>query len=83
MSTVADKIKAYIAENHISIQSLSQETGIEISALSKALNNKRKIDINEYVLIIKVLGEPADRFLVTKRGISTNYDKLVGEDVAV
>ena len=65
MSTVADKIRAYIAEKHITVQKLSQDTGIEISALSKALNNKRKIDINEYVLIIKALGEPADKFLAT------------------
>lgn len=65
MSTVADKIKAYMAEKHITVQQLSQDTGIEMSALSKALNNKRKIDINEYVLIINVLGEPADKFLAT------------------
>lgn len=63
MPTVADKIRGYLAEKNISNLELSKQTGIEVSALSKALNNKRKIDVNEYVLIIKVLGVPAGTFL--------------------
>lgn len=64
MLTVADKIRGYMAERKISNVELSRKTGIEETALSKALNNQRKIDINEYILIIEALGTPVDKFLV-------------------
>lgn len=63
MATVADNIRVYLAQKNISNKTLSEKTGIEVSALSKALNNKRKINVNEYVLIIKVLGVPVGTFL--------------------
>ena len=50
MLTVADKIRGYMAERKISNTELSRRTGIRESALSKALNNQRKIDVNEYIL---------------------------------
>jgi len=55
MLTVADKIRGYMAERKISNVELSRKTGIEKTALSKALNNQRKIDINEYILIIEAM----------------------------
>ena len=61
--TVADRIRGYMAEHKISNNELSQKTGIPTSALSKALNNQRKIDVNEYALIIDALGESADVFI--------------------
>lgn len=67
MLTVADKIRGYMAERKISNAELSRKTGIDESALSKSLNNQRKIDINEYILIIEALGTPADTFLFTSR----------------
>ncbi len=63
MLTVADKIRGYMAERKISNAELSKRTGIKESVLSKALNNQRKIDINEYILIIEALETPADTFL--------------------
>lgn len=66
MLTVADKIRGYMAERKITNIELSRRTGIDETALSKALNNQRKIDINEYALIIEALGTTADTFLVRK-----------------
>lgn len=66
MLTVADKIRGYMAERKISNTELSRRTGIKKSALSKALNNQRKIDINEYILIVEALEAPADTFLKTQ-----------------
>ena len=63
MPTVAERIRGYLAERNISNLELSKKTGIDVTALSKALNNKRKIDVNEYVLIIKALSLPAGTFL--------------------
>lgn len=66
MLTVADKIRGYMAERKISNAELSRRTGIRESALSKALNNQRKIDINEYIIIVEALEAPADTFLKTQ-----------------
>ncbi len=66
MLTVADKIRGYMAERKISNTELSRRTGIRESALSKALNNQRKIDVNEYILIVEALETPADTFLKTQ-----------------
>lgn len=64
MLTVADRIRGYMAERKISNVELSRRTGIDETVLSKALNNKRKMDIDEYVLIATALDAPADTFLV-------------------
>jgi transcriptional regulator with XRE-family HTH domain len=63
MLTVADRIRGYLAERSITNLELSRMTGIDPTALSKALNNKRKIDVNEYILIIKALNLNAGAFL--------------------
>ncbi len=63
MLTIPDRIRGYMAERKITNAELSRKTGIEESALSKALNNQRKIDVNEYALIVKAFGESADTFI--------------------
>ena len=63
MLTVPDKIRGYMAERKITNLELSKKTGIEESALSKALNNNRKISINEYLLIVNALEEKPSKFL--------------------
>lgn len=68
MLTIADKIRGYMAENKISNTELSCKTGIEKTALSKALNNQRKIDVNEYSLIINAFGVSADTFMCSNDG---------------
>lgn len=61
--TVADRIRGYMAEHKISNIELSKKTGIDQTALSKTLNNQRKMDVNEFILIIDAFGEPADTFI--------------------
>lgn len=61
--TVAKRIKLYLNEKGISQTWLSQETKIPLPKLNLALNGKRKLTMDEFELIIIVLGVSSDTFI--------------------
>jgi transcriptional regulator with XRE-family HTH domain len=57
------KIYYYLFNNGIRQKFVSEKTGIQQSKLSLSLYGKRKIPIEEYVLICKALNVPLDKFI--------------------
>lgn len=60
---VYKKISQYISENGIKQKYISEKTGIPENVLSMILNGKRKLDADEFVEIILVLGVDANYFI--------------------
>ena len=56
------KVKKYLDEKGIKYSYLSEKVGIPMNILSPTLNGKRKMSAEEYFLICKALGVPAETF---------------------
>lgn len=63
--TVAKNIKIYLTKNNITQKWLSNKTGIDSEKLSLSLNEKRKLDTEEFAKILIALHEPAETFIKT------------------
>lgn len=63
--SVAKNIKVYLVKNNITQKWLSKKTGIESEKLSMSLNDKRKLDAEEFAKIIVALQVPAETFIKT------------------
>lgn len=55
-------IKKYLEENGIRQNYVAEKTGIPANVLNMILNNKRKIEANEYMEICDCLELPLDYF---------------------
>ena len=61
--SIGKKIRIYLLENGISQTWLSEQTQIALPKLNASLNDKRKMNVEEFSSIINVLKEDANRFL--------------------
>ena len=61
--SVGKQIRLYLIEKGISQTWLSEQAKIALPKLNASLNDKRKLDVEEFSSIIKVLNEDANRFL--------------------
>lgn len=61
--SIGKQIKIYLTQNNISQAWLSEETKISPSKLSASLNDKRKLNVNEYARIISALKVEANTFI--------------------
>ncbi len=55
-------IKQYLEDNGIKQNYLSEKTGIPANVINVILNNKRKIEANEYMKLCDALNLPLDYF---------------------
>lgn len=60
---IYQKISKYISENGIKQKYISEKSGIAENVLSMILNGKRKLDADEFIEIILVLGVDANYFI--------------------
>lgn len=60
---VGKQIKLYLIDKGISQTWLSEQAKIALPKLNASLNEKRKLDVEEFASIINVLNEDANRFL--------------------
>lgn len=75
MGGIGSKIKQFLDQNNISQTELSIETKIPLPKLNLALNDKRRLQFDEYEIICGVLNVGAEKFL-TPRLPSKAGDKL-------
>lgn len=61
--SVGKKIRLYLIEKGISQTWVSEQARIALPKLNASLNDKRKLDVEEFSSIINVLKEDANRFL--------------------
>lgn len=61
--SVAEKIRIYLLKNKISQTWLSEQTRIALPKLNASLNNKRKLNAEEFASIIRALKIDANLFL--------------------
>lgn len=61
--SIAEKIRIYLLKNKISQTWLSEQTRIALPKLNASLNNKRKLNAEEFASIIRVLEIDANLFL--------------------
>ena len=61
--SVGKQIKLYLIEKGISQTWVSEQARIALPKLNASLNDKRKLDVEEFSSIINVLKEDANRFL--------------------
>lgn len=61
--SIGKRIRIYLAEKGISQTWVSEQTKIALPKLNASLNNKRKLNVEEFSEIIKVLNEDANKFL--------------------
>lgn len=61
--SVGKRIRLYLAEKRISQTWLSEQAKIALPKLNASLNDKRKLDVEEFSSIISVLKEDANKFL--------------------
>lgn len=61
--SVGKQIRLYLIEKGISQTWLSEQAKIALPKLNASLNDKRKLDVEEFSSIINVLKEDANRFL--------------------
>lgn len=61
--SVGEQIRLYLAEKRISQTWLSEQAKIALPKLNASLNNKRKLDVEEFSCIIKALNEDANKFI--------------------
>lgn len=64
--TVGTAIRLYLTEKGISQTWVSEQAKIALPKLNASLNDKRKLDVEEFASIIKVLNEDANSFLNKK-----------------
>lgn len=55
-------IKKYIEKKGIKQTFVSEKTGIPAPILNMMLNDKRKIEVNEYMKICDAIGAPLEQF---------------------
>lgn len=61
--SVGKQIRLYLIEKGISQTWVSEQAKIALPKLNASLNDKRKLDVEEFSSIINVLDEDANRFL--------------------
>lgn len=61
--SVGKQIRLYLIEKGISQTWVSEQAKIALPKLNASLNNKRKLDVEEFSAIINVLNEDANKFL--------------------
>ena len=61
--SVGKQIRLYLIEKGISQTWVSEQARIALPKLKASLNDKRKLDVEEFSSIINVLKEDANRFL--------------------
>lgn len=61
--SIGKQIRLYLIEKGISQTWLSEQARIALPKLNASLNDKRKLDVEEFSSIINVLKEDANRFL--------------------
>lgn len=61
--SVGKQIRLYLAANGISQTWVSEQSKIALPKLNASLNDKRKLNVEEFSAIINVLNEDANRFL--------------------
>ena len=61
--SVGKQIRLYLIEKGISQTWVSEQARIALPKLNASLNDKRKLDVEEFSSIINVLKEYANRFL--------------------
>lgn len=61
--SVGKQIRLYLAEKGISQTWVSEQAKIALPKLNASLNDKRKLDAEEFSAIINVLNEDANKFL--------------------
>ena len=61
--SVGKQIRIYLIEKGISQTWVSEQARIALPKLNAFLNDKRKLDVEEFSSIINVLKEDANRFL--------------------
>ncbi len=61
--SVGKQIRIYLIEKGISQTWVSEQARIALPKLNASLNDKRKLDVEEFSSIINVLKEDANRFL--------------------
>lgn len=55
-------IKVYLAENGLKQTHIAEKAGIPKPIFCMMLNDKRKIEVNEYMRICDAIGVPLDQF---------------------
>lgn len=63
---VGPRIKRYLEENNIPQNWLSLETGFAAPKLNLMLTGKRRMQVEEYIVICKALKVPLDTFLTPR-----------------
>lgn len=63
---IYEKLKLYIDSHGLKQEYISEKIGIPSNVLSPILNGKRKLDIEEFLLIIGVLGIDANTIINSK-----------------
>lgn len=61
--SVGKQIRLYLAENGISQTWVSEQSKIALPKLNASLNDKRKLNVEEFSSIVNVLNEDANKFL--------------------
>lgn len=61
--SVGKQIRLYLIENGISQTWVSEQARIALPKLNASLNDKRKLDVEEFSSIINVLNEDANKFI--------------------
>ncbi|MCI8700113.1 MAG: helix-turn-helix transcriptional regulator [Clostridia bacterium] len=61
--SVGKRIRLYLTEKGISQTWVSEQSKIALPKLNASLNDKRKLDVEEFSSIINVLNEDANKFL--------------------
>ncbi len=63
MTVTGTSIKQYLDDKGIKYSFLSEKADMPMNVLSPLLNDKRKIEVNEYLSICQALGVPLEKFL--------------------
>lgn len=61
--SIGKQIRIYLAEKGISQTWVSEQAKIALPKLNASLNDKRKLNVEEFSAIISVLDEDANKFL--------------------
>ncbi len=61
--SVGKKIRLYLIEKGISQTWVSEQSKIALPKLNASLNDKRKLNVEEFSSIINILKEDANKFL--------------------
>ena len=61
--SVGKQIRLYLIEKGISQTWVSEQARIALPKLNASLNDKRKLDVEEFSSIINVLNEVANKFI--------------------